>query len=158
MSLNLRPSGSPGCLVLLVVGLALTSCITPVDDPADSPPVGWRALFDGKTLTGWEVSSFGGEGAVGVSENRIILGAGETLTGVRWTQEFPRTDYELTLEARRLQGSDFFCGMTFPVGDSFCSLIVGERNDAPAEAGMPSHPMRRKQRPRRVPDRIPAGL
>jgi hypothetical protein len=55
----------------------------------------------------------------------LILGAGETLTGVKWTQEFPQTNYEVTLEAQRLQGSDFFCGMTFPVGDSFCSLIVG---------------------------------
>jgi hypothetical protein len=25
----------------------------------------------------------------------------------------------------RVMGSDFFCGLTVPVGDSFCSLIVG---------------------------------
>jgi hypothetical protein len=25
----------------------------------------------------------------------------------------------------RLAGDDFFCGLTFPVGESFCSLIIG---------------------------------
>ena len=29
------------------------------------------------------------------------------------------------LEARRRQGSDFFCGLTFPVDKSYCTLIVG---------------------------------
>ena len=31
----------------------------------------------------------------------------------------------MTLQARRLEGRDFFAGITFPVGDSFCSLILG---------------------------------
>jgi hypothetical protein len=34
-------------------------------------------------------------------------------------------NYEVTLEATRVAGDDFFCGLTFPVGDSFASLIVG---------------------------------
>ncbi len=34
-------------------------------------------------------------------------------------------DYELSLEAMKLAGSDFFCGLTFPVGESHCSFIVG---------------------------------
>jgi hypothetical protein len=29
------------------------------------------------------------------------------------------------LEAQKTSGNDFFCGMTFPVNDEFCSLIVG---------------------------------
>src|SRR5262249_33820968 len=39
--------------------------------------------------------------------------------------DFPKMDYEVTLEARRLSGRDFFCTTTFPVGDSHCSLVVG---------------------------------
>jgi hypothetical protein len=34
-------------------------------------------------------------------------------------------NYEVALDAMRLMGSDFFCGLTVPVGDTFCSLIVG---------------------------------
>ena len=34
-------------------------------------------------------------------------------------------DYEIELEAMRLKGHDFFCGLTFPVRDSSCSLVAG---------------------------------
>jgi len=47
------------------------------------------------------------------------------LTGVTWTGDVPRMDYEVSLEAMRVDGYDFFCGLTFPVKDSCCSLIVG---------------------------------
>ena len=82
-------------------------------------------LFDGRTLDGWKVTDFAGHGEVRVNEGQIILERGETLTGVTWTREFPKTDYEVQLEAKRVDGSDFFCGMTFRVGDQPCSLIVG---------------------------------
>ena len=29
------------------------------------------------------------------------------------------------MQAMRVEGRDFFAGITFPVGDSFCSLILG---------------------------------
>ena len=31
----------------------------------------------------------------------------------------------MVLEGKRVDGRDFFCTTTFPVGDSFCSLVVG---------------------------------
>jgi hypothetical protein len=34
-------------------------------------------------------------------------------------------NYEITLEAMRGDGSDFFCGLTFPVNDRPCTLILG---------------------------------
>jgi hypothetical protein len=34
-------------------------------------------------------------------------------------------NYEVNLEARKTVGNDFFCGLTFPVNEEFCSLIVG---------------------------------
>jgi Domain of Unknown Function (DUF1080) len=86
---------------------------------------GWRELFDGKTLSGWTAANFGGEGSVAVDAGRIVLGTGSDLTGITWKGPMPRVDYEVKLDARREQGSDFFCGLTFPVNDSFCSLILG---------------------------------
>jgi hypothetical protein len=50
---------------------------------------------------------------------------GADLSGITWTEDFPRQHYELALEARRVDGNDFFCGLTFPVGADPCSLIVG---------------------------------
>ncbi len=34
-------------------------------------------------------------------------------------------DYEVTLEGKRVAGDDFFCTTTFPVGEAFCSFVVG---------------------------------
>lgn len=82
-------------------------------------------LFDGKTLTGWEITQFGPQGPVLVSEGKIILNYGDGCTGITWTKEFPKVNYEVSLEAMKTSGNDFFCGMTFPVNDEFCSLIVG---------------------------------
>lgn len=47
------------------------------------------------------------------------------LTGVNCTNPVPKVDYEVEVEARRVSGNDFFCGLTFPVKDSFATLIVG---------------------------------
>jgi len=50
---------------------------------------------------------------------------GEPISGIRWLKDFPVTNYEVNLEARRIEGSDFFCGMTFPVKESFLTLVLG---------------------------------
>jgi hypothetical protein len=89
-----------------------------------SGPV-WQDLFDGKTLAGWKVSEFGGHGEPAVEDGKIILPSGEGLTGIVYTRDVPRTNYEVMIEAQRVSGSDFFCGLTFPVRDSFASLIIG---------------------------------
>ncbi|MBW6534811.1 MAG: DUF1080 domain-containing protein [Mariniphaga sp.] len=86
---------------------------------------GWILLFDGESLEGWEVTQFGTQGPVQVSDGNILLGMGDGCSGITWESEFPKMNYEVKLEAKKVSGNDFFCGMTFPVGDSFCSLIVG---------------------------------
>ena len=86
---------------------------------------GWQSLFDGRTLDGWKIPRFGGEGEVSVAEGRMILDFGASMTGATYTREFPKTDYEFRLEAQRVGGSDFFCAVTFPVDQSHCSFIVG---------------------------------
>jgi hypothetical protein len=50
---------------------------------------------------------------------------GDTMTGIAWTGDVPRNNYELSLEGILLDGSDFFCTTTFPVGKDTCSLVVG---------------------------------
>lgn len=84
-----------------------------------------RSLFDGETLAGWEASDFVSPGAVEVRNGTLVLGRGEPLTGITWAGEFPKMGYELTLQAMRLEGSDFFSAITFPVGDDPCTLVIG---------------------------------
>jgi len=94
--------------------------------PVTAPQPGkWVSLFDGKSLKGWKKTKFGGEGEVTVKDGRLILGYGSDLTGVHTKRKLPKSNYEVRLEARRADGSDFFCGFTFPVQKSHCSLIVG---------------------------------
>jgi hypothetical protein len=91
--------------------------------PAPVAP-GTQPLFDGKSLAGWRISDFAGGGAVKVEGGKLILEMG-TMTGVTYTNTVPTMNYEISLEAMRVDGSDFFCGLTFPVGKDPCSLIVG---------------------------------
>jgi hypothetical protein len=86
---------------------------------------GWRPLFDGHSLAGWRTTEFSGHGPVAVQKGLILLPTGSPFTGINWTNDPPKVNYEISLEAMRVRGSDFFCGLTFPVHDSFCSLIVG---------------------------------
>jgi hypothetical protein len=86
---------------------------------------GWKPMFDGRTLAGWQPTDFAGHGQVECESGLMMLYLGNSLTGVNWTNDVPKVDYEIALEAMKLQGSDFFCGLTFPVKDSFCSLILG---------------------------------
>ncbi len=84
-----------------------------------------NSIFDGKTLDGWKITQFGPQGAVYVSDGKIVLDFGDGCTGITSTRDIPTMNYEITLDAQRASGNDFFCGLTFPVNDSFCSLIVG---------------------------------
>lgn len=104
------------------LGLALCGAAA-CTAPAGS---GWIPLFDGRSLGDWVRTEFGGEGDVTVEDGRIVLGPGSPLTGITWRgPELPVTDYELALEAERIDGSDFFCGLTFPVRDGHLTLVVG---------------------------------
>ncbi len=86
---------------------------------------GWESMFDGRSLTGWKETLFAGRGQVECRSGLLVFNMGDPFTGVNWTNDFPKMNYEVALDAMRLMGSDFFCGLTVPVGDSFCSLIVG---------------------------------
>ncbi|HET6248449.1 MAG TPA: DUF1080 domain-containing protein [Tepidisphaeraceae bacterium] len=99
----------------------------PTSDPPakPAPAANWQSLFDGKTLGKWQVSDFAGHGTPEVEDGNIVLPFGEALTGITYSGEVPKMNYEIELQAKKVNGSDFFCGLTFPVNDSFASLICG---------------------------------
>jgi hypothetical protein len=109
----------------LVLGLILGAMAAGQEPPAGQ----WRSMFDGKTLKGWKETPFPGHGTVKIENGEIILTPGSgAMTGINWTDAFPKQNYELRLEAARLQGGDFFAGITFPLFNSFCSWINGGWN------------------------------
>jgi hypothetical protein len=82
--------------------------------------VAWESLV-GK----WEPCEFGGDGPIEITGKLITVGYGDPLTGVRWKDSFPKENYEIEVEAQRTDGFDFFCALTFPVGDTHCTLVMG---------------------------------
>jgi hypothetical protein len=97
------------------------------EQPAQETPTATAASATAwKPLVGsWAVSKFGGEGPVEIQENLVVMGYGDPLTGIRWEGDVPRENFEVELEARRADGFDFFCGLTFPVGKDHVSFILG---------------------------------
>lgn len=99
----------------------------PFQELPDWPAGNWISLFDGRSLAGWRVTEFAGAGEVRVEQGRMILGMGAMLTGVNLvrTNDLATQNYEIGLDAMRVEGSDFFCALTFPVGDSCCTFLLG---------------------------------
>ena len=126
--------GGSGCAHQPAPAAAVPSPAPPRAEPVVSkavtwtPPAGGKAveqvLFDGKTLQGWAVADYAGRGEVEVKDGQILLAMG-AMTGVTWTNSAPQVNYEISLEAMRVEGSDFFCGLTFMVSNAPCSFIVG---------------------------------
>lgn len=88
-------------------------------------PLAEGKLFDGKTLGAWKPTEFVGKGDVAVKDGAIVMEMGHDLTGITWSGEVIRQNYEIQLEAKRIEGNDFFCALTFPVGKDPCSFVVG---------------------------------
>jgi len=109
--------------------LALAMCFGTVaaEDPAPPPPEA-RALFDGKTLEGWQKTDYYKADTVNVRADggAIVLPVGDALSGVTSTRkDLPTADYELSYEAMRTEGGDFFAAATFPVRDGFLTFVNG---------------------------------
>jgi hypothetical protein len=107
---------------LLALGAACAGPGAPGDADAGAP---FTPLFDGQSLEGFEVTDFGGQGRVHVEDGRLILEPGSPLTGVHRKEPLPARRYELRFRAARLLGNDFFCGVTFPVGEQHLTLVLG---------------------------------
>jgi 3-keto-disaccharide hydrolase len=123
--IRLHAARSVRCLLFVGAWLVLLAAANRAQTGKGSEPA-WQPLFDGKTLANWQSTKFIGEGAVRVENGQLILEVGRDLTGISWIgPKLPTTNYEIALQAMRVEGSDFFAGVTFPVADSFCSLILG---------------------------------
>jgi hypothetical protein len=117
-------------VVVILFVIALAGCRSGQKEQKTGQPVlsekrDSTLLFDGESLNGWEITNFGPQGPVYVSGGNLILGMGDGCTGITWKNAFPEINYKVTLEAKKVDGNDFFCGMTFPVGKNPCTFIVG---------------------------------
>lgn len=108
-------------LIFIIVFFGARLAIT-ADEPEKS-----ISLFNGVDLTNWTITDFGPQGPVKVQNGQIILGMGDGATGITWSgeAELPRMNYEISLKAMRVDGNDFFCGLTFPVHEDHLTLVVG---------------------------------
>ena len=87
----------------------------------------WQPLFDGKTMDGWESIQYpGGEDSYATNKV-LVIPNGLELSGVVYNgkKPIPTINYEVRFETKRVNGSDFFGGLTFPVGTNHCTLVVG---------------------------------
>ena len=105
-------------------GTASASSAAKTSGPVLSPD-GWQTLFNGKDLTGWKDLEIGGAGEILVKEGMMVIEDGVEITAVLYTNKTHVIDYEVQLDAMRSKGSDFFCGLTFPVNTNCLTLIVG---------------------------------
>jgi hypothetical protein len=125
-SFSLLISPLLACLLLTSVCLADPPASDKATKAQEEAGVKNKKEIKWKPLTeSWDVCEFGGDGPVEIKGKLVKLGLGDPLTGIQWEGEPPRENYEIELEARRTDGFDFFCGLTFPVGKNHVSLVLG---------------------------------
>lgn len=85
------------------------------------------SLFDGKSLDDWENVDIGASGMVELEGGLMIINAGDSVSGAVYKKaaNLPMTNYEMSFDAKRLDGVDFFVGLTFPVGNAkTCATLL----------------------------------
>jgi hypothetical protein len=119
-----RPAHPRSRAVGVAIALGLATSMAAARPTDDKPRA--IVLFDGKSLDGWSKTDFTRPGEVKVEDGAIVLGLGRPMTGITSNRkDLPRTDFELSFEAMRRDGSDFFAAATFPVGDGYITLVNG---------------------------------
>jgi hypothetical protein len=109
--------------------LGLVSCVS-LDCPScggknDKEKSSGVTMIEGDSLGKWKLTDFAGGENISVENGVLKIGMGVELSGVTWTGELPKGEYVIEFEARRVQGNDFFCGLTFPVKGKHATLILG---------------------------------
>jgi len=107
-------------MVIVIVGLVFWGTAYTAEKEEKKPKAQITNFKD------WAQTDFAGRASVRVDDDgTVFLEKGNDMTGVTWKGPLIRMDYEIMLEAKRVDGGDFFCGLTFPYGKDPCSLIVG---------------------------------
>lgn len=118
-----------GLLAMMLASSLMAEDKTAVDAVAKKDAGKVLVLFDGKSLDDWKSHDIGGSGEVELVDGEMRINQGDSITGTIYqkTDQLPVTNYEISLEAKRLDGLDFFVGLTFPVGDlkTCATLIMG---------------------------------
>jgi len=100
---------------------------------------GWVRLFDGKTLEGWrafDAHPFAHQGRMDVKDNEILFEKGGPGTGIQYTGDLPRGDYELSLEVMSHSKIGGFLIIAFPIDTSATMVGIDAREDGKIGAGM----------------------
>lgn len=94
-----------------------------LSEPTEAKPV---ALFRNDSLDGWKLTDFFRPGEVQVLDGVVTLGKGNPMTGVTIDRKDAFfKNFELTYEARRVEGDDFFAAATFPVDGGHLTFVNG---------------------------------
>ena len=111
--------------VILLVQCMSWGLVSAADVPPEAEDM--QRIFNGKDLSGWEETDYAGRGNVKVQNGELHIENGLVITGVTYTNKtvLPKTNYEIEYEAKKLNGTDFFGLLTFPVGDAHASLVTG---------------------------------
>jgi len=113
-------------LLAVVCCLIDSSAIAQTDkSQQETPDDSSIDLLSQDNIDHWEAARFGGQGEYSVSKEQIELGFGYMMTGVIYQGKLPQDNYRVRYQAKRIEGTDFFGTLTFPVRDSHCSLVLG---------------------------------
>ena len=130
----MRRTTVAGVMLVAISGM-VAGCRCPFGKPTGPPEIDKLAvyqtadLFNGKDLGGWTAIVddifYDRTGKVEVVDGSVVLAAGQDMTGVRWSGKMLRDNFRIAFQARRVEGDDFFCGLTFPVRKGYVTLILG---------------------------------
>ena len=114
-------------IFITVLALSMGGCVVTKHNRAKVSNESEMILFDGKSLDNWQKTDFAGKGEIFIDENgSLVLEMGAELSGLHWKgEDLPTSNYEISLQAMRTMGSDFFCGLTFPYKETHATLILG---------------------------------
>ena len=86
-----------------------------------------KILFDGSSLDHWAITDYAGHGEVSLDGNgSVVLEFGIALTGIHWVgDKLPRCNYEISWNAQKVSGTDFFGSLTFPYLNDHATLVLG---------------------------------
>jgi hypothetical protein len=118
-------------LIAALVAASLAAVSTVAGDekaaPVAKPAEMGQLLFDGKELGSWKSADHYKPGPIEVKDGSLLIKRGEgKMSGIVWKgKDLPTVNYEITFDAQRVEGTDFFVGFTFPIKESPCTLIMG---------------------------------